>query len=90
MRFLENIYAPTHTGCWIWTAALTEKGYGHCWYEGRTWRVHRLVYYLLTGDEPPVVMHICDEPSCCNPLHLKAGTAAENNRDKAQTTCCPG
>jgi hypothetical protein len=28
-----------------------------------------------------VVMHLCDNPVCCNPLHLRAGTSSENMQD---------
>ena len=27
------------------------------------------------------IMHVCDNPRCCNPNHLRLGTVAENNQD---------
>jgi DNA-directed RNA polymerase specialized sigma subunit len=30
-----------------------------------------------------VVMHICDNKLCVNPDHLRIGTVADNNKDKA-------
>jgi hypothetical protein len=47
--------------------------------------VHRLVYELETGSElrsGDIVMHTCDNPSCCNPRHLKVGTQLDNVRDR--------
>jgi hypothetical protein len=59
------------------------EGYGGMSYRGRAWRAHLLMYKLTQGDVPPgmVVMHICDNPPCCNPDHLRLGTKADNNRD---------
>lgn len=43
----------------------------------------RLVYEFEVGPIPDrmVVMHICDNPPCCNPSHLRLGTQRENVLD---------
>lgn len=49
-------------------------------------RTHRWVYEQTYGPIPEdmVIMHTCDEPSCCNPKHLRLGTPANNNEDMRQ------
>lgn len=71
--------------CWEWTGMRRHK-YGRVSYclEGSSaqqWRAHRLAHYLTTGETPPVVMHTCDNPPCCNPAHLRGGTQRENVHD---------
>ena len=42
-----------------------------------------MVYGLThAGDQPPVVRHTCDNPSCCNPIHLRGGNQSQNMQDK--------
>ena len=48
---------------------------------GKQWRIHRYIYYKNTGENPEVVMHLCDNPKCINLKHLKSGTILENVRD---------
>jgi len=45
---------------------------------------HRMVWESQHGPIPDgmVVMHLCDNPPCCEPTHLKLGTRAENNADR--------
>ena len=42
-----------------------------------------MTYTLAVGPIPDgaVVMHMCDNPPCCNPDHLRLGTIEYNNTD---------
>lgn len=71
-------------GCHEWTGAKIRQGYGTIFSEGRSHLVHRLVYRFCHGVDPGdlCVMHTCDNPSCCNPEHLRLGTVRDNNADR--------
>lgn len=71
-------------GCWAWTGAMFCKGYGNFrWSTDRNVSAHRAMYEVLYGPIPGrlVVMHLCDNPPCCRPDHLRLGTYAENTAD---------
>lgn len=45
--------------------------------------IHRYIYELYNGKikKGMVIMHICDNPKCINPSHLKMGTQQDNIDD---------
>ena len=67
-------------GCWIWTACLSESGYGLVTINRRLLRAHRVSYEAKFGPIPEglVIDHVCRQRSCVNPDHLRAVTHREN------------
>ena len=71
--------------CHIWTGLIDPScgGYGKVNFEDKEWLVHRLVAHWAGMDiQNKVVMHSCDNPACCNILHLSTGTPKDNSDDK--------
>lgn len=69
--------------CWEWLAGRMENGYGRVYVNGRHYYTHRYVWKLLTGNDPTLdILHSCDNRGCCNPSHLREGTAKDNARDR--------
>jgi hypothetical protein len=69
--------------CWEWQKSRTSKGYGRFGLWKHNVRAHRLAYYLTTGEWNELnILHKCDNPPCCNPAHLFAGTDTDNRNDK--------
>ena len=71
------------SGCWLWTGKKSLKGYGYCYYAGKSWWVHRLAYQLCVRpiQEGQNILHTCDTPMCVQPLHLWPGTQKNNITD---------
>lgn len=83
-RFWEKVNKGGPNGCWVWTAAKDQNGYGRFGTTGTTTVLAHRFSCILAGREmgPGVILdHICRNPSCVNPSHLRICTHAENLRN---------
>ena len=77
-------YIVSRDGCHVCVSHRPNwGGYPRVKRNGKCYTLHRYVYEQCIGPIPRghVVMHLCDNPLCMNPTHLKVGTIAENTKD---------
>lgn len=70
--------------CWIYLGAKNRGGYGSFWYLGMMQIASRVAFHFSYGLELPStlqVLHHCDNPPCCNPIHLFLGSNTDNKLD---------
>ena len=78
-RFAKKI-RKTAT-CWLWTGSKDTDGYGQIGAGNRIAKAHHIAWELANNAERPkgmVIDHLCDNPACVNPAHLKMTTHQDN------------
>ena len=83
-RFWDKVDIRGEDECWEWKGHKHQRGYGIFWHEGKNVRANRMAL-VLSGQPAPdaaaMSLHSCDNPPCCNPKHLRWGTALDNKND---------
>lgn len=84
---LARLVRPSRTACWTWTGARRGgrggQHYGAVRVAGVLTYVHRFMYEVSRGRTIPVnreVDHVCENPLCANPDHLRLTARATNAR----------
>lgn len=85
LKYFWGNHIINNNGCWEWQGPLT-AGYGRTYYSPtrRGEYCHRLAYAISKNVDIPndkEIMHICDNPKCYNPKHLKLGSHRDNILD---------
>jgi hypothetical protein len=84
-RFWEKVKKTS--GCWEWTAARNNRGYGmlgnSLGVKKKMILAHHVSFELANGKVPKGmwVLHRCDNPGCVNPAHLFLGDNTVNVND---------
>jgi hypothetical protein len=90
-RFWSRVGVGSEDSCWYWDNPTHSFGYGWFKIDGKNQLAHRVAKIMWGGEEDGHVLHGCNNPSCCNPKHLRWGTPKDNHLDsvKAGTHVSP-
>lgn len=70
--------------CWLWQLSKNAYGYGNICFNGRDTKAHILSLesqHKRFSKPGEVVRHLCNNPFCCKPEHLRFGTRRDNAVD---------
>lgn len=81
--FWSRVAVGKDNECWPWTGNKHSGGYGLFWCPILQYgiRTHRVAYFYVHGKFPQEARHTCDNPPCCNPVHIINGNHQDNMRD---------
>lgn len=86
-RIMKFIDVKEENDCWEFKGSKNKDGYGKIGIGGKkNESAHRVIFKIYNFDIPKnmVILHTCDNPSCCNPKHLVLGTQNDNIQDMVQ------
>jgi hypothetical protein len=85
-RFWGKVNKGSDGGCWEWTACKNALGYGRFSVAGKPKLAHRVSYEISVGHVPDgaELDHICYNPGCVNPGHLRVATHSDNQHNRVR------
>lgn len=85
-RIIESAIVGSSNECWPIIRGLNRDGYGVLRVGGRKQRAHRVIFGLFYPSVPAIVVrHVCNNPACVNPSHLRGGTQKNNAEDRVNS-----
>ena len=82
--FLKHL-DKKESGCWEWKRGTNKAGYGQISVNKKLMGTHMYALEHTLGrpiNKGMLTRHLCNNPICCNPDHLKEGTPKENMMDR--------
>ena len=93
-RLAERTKVDPDSGCWVYSPARLKGGYAQFTAQGKLTLVHRFAYELFVGPIGDMTVdHLCFEPACVNPAHLRLMSMranAANQRRRNDDACQKG
>lgn len=87
-RFWAKVDRRGPNDCWIFTGKGRYSGdYGLLKFNSARLAAHRVSWEIANNMKIPdgqIILHICDNPPCVNPSHLKVGTRKQNAIDMVE------
>ena len=83
-RFWSCVAIASPDECWRWIGTRGPHTYGKISFRHVSYLAHRVALTLWDGPftaSAPYTLHSCDNPPCCNPMHLSWGTHRQNMED---------
>ena len=90
-QFHNKISVDSNSGCWEWTGARDDRGYGNVRVGRRVRKAHRVIYESVHGALGPHLDcdHLCRNQKCVNPAHIEPVPHRENVR-RGDASWMPG
>lgn len=84
-KFWSRVDVKSVRFCWQWKSNTDDQGYGRFRHSSKDPEIkaHRFAWQAFNGPVPEglMILHSCDNTWCCNPRHLRPGTAQDNSHD---------
>lgn len=85
-RFWSKVDVKRNASCWPWRGGRRgRKGqeYGTFCIDGKMFSANRVAWEIANGEDlgDRIACHTCDNPLCCNPAHIYAGSHKTNRAD---------
>lgn len=87
--FWSKVYKRGHHDCWQYKEYLDSDGYGRFHTEFGPIGAHVYAWSIARRcivPEGKMILHMCDNRSCCNESHLYCGDAQKNADDRCERT----
>lgn len=87
IRFFASV-VEVENGCWVRSDKADLRSTISV--DGKTVLAYRWLYREMFGEVADQLHHTCENPACCNPMHLTPLTQREHKRLHRHTHCVRG